>query len=257
MDGVLDAQCWAEQNFAAVDLADRRRTRRLVACAARIACHSACSFPQCFDWNELRGFYRLCHRPEATLESVSRPHWEQTRHAMAQHAVVLILHDTTQLDFTSHPALQGQGPIGQGTTTGFLQHNSLAVVPDGRVLGLTYQQLRVRQAAPAAETSYQRRRRTRRESTLWPEGIAAAGPAPADCRWIDVADRGGDIYEAMQAARQQGHDFLFRVLQNRQVFLDAGQQTTAYLKEHARTLPSQGQDTVVIRGRGGRPGRSA
>jgi hypothetical protein len=46
---------------------------------------------------------------------------------MAGQPLVLVLHDTTQLDFTSHAALQGTGPIGEGHARGFLQHNSLAM----------------------------------------------------------------------------------------------------------------------------------
>ena len=33
---------------------------------------------------------------------------------MAKHPLVLIVHDTSEMDFTSHTALQGTGPIGDG-----------------------------------------------------------------------------------------------------------------------------------------------
>ena len=109
---------WAEQQFGTVALGDRRRTRRLVASAAQIAQHPEKSFPTIFDWNQLRGFYGLCHRQEATLSTLQQPHWQHTRQAMGQQPVVLILHDTTQLDFTSHKAVQGTGPIGEGHARG-------------------------------------------------------------------------------------------------------------------------------------------
>jgi hypothetical protein len=51
---------------------------------------------------------------------------------MAKQPLVLILHDTTEMDFTSHTALEGSGPIGDGDGRGFLQHNSLAVLPTPR-----------------------------------------------------------------------------------------------------------------------------
>ena len=178
MECSVDARTWAEQTFSHAQLGDRRRTQRLVHSAARIALHPEKSFTQCFDWNELRGFYRLCNQSEVTLQAVSEPHWQQTRRAMTEHGLVLIVHDTTQLDFTSHQALAGQGPIGEGTTTGFLQHNSLAIEPRTKqVLGLAYQQLRVRQPAPKGETPYQRRRRQGRETEMWPAGIRACGEA--------------------------------------------------------------------------------
>jgi hypothetical protein len=248
---------WAEVQFGNAQLGRADRTERLVQSAAAIASHPEASFPGVLDWNELRGFYRLCNRDEATLNAIETPHWLQTRQAMAQQPLVLIVHDTSYLDYTTHHKLQGVGPIGDGNGQGLLQHNSLAVVPGPRqILGLAYQQLRVRKPAPPGETAYQRKRRER-ESDLWPQGIRAAGPAPADACWVDVADRGGDDYLALYAARRLGHHFLFRVKQNRKVFLSEHGEKTAYLLDFAQSLPRQGNDTIEIPGRGGREARNA
>lgn len=257
MDVFADARQWAEHHFADADLGDRRRTRRLVDAAAHIAAQPEKTFTQVFDWNDLRGFYRLCDQDQASHRAILQPHWQRTRQAMAQESLVLILHDTTELDFTHHPALAGVGPIGDGNGKGFLQHNSLAVLPQPRqVIGLTYQQLTVRPPQTPRQNSYRRKKRPR-ESALWMEGIDAAGPAPQGCCWVDVADRGGDIYEAMQAARRLGHHFLFRVCQDRLISLDAATPRPAHLMAYARTLPREGQDRVDIAARGGRPARTA
>lgn len=257
MDVNSDASGWAERNFADCQLGDRRRTRRLVDSAAKVAAHPEKSFTQVFDWNELRGFYRLCDQSQATLAAVQQPHWQQTRQAMGQHPLVLILHDTTELDFSSHWKLTGAGQIGNEKGKGFLQHNSLAIVPTPRqVLGLAYQQLKTRQPAPIGETAYQRKRRSR-ESELWQEGFRAPGPPPEGCVWVDVCDRGSDDYEAMREARKVGHDFLFRVAQNRTVFVSSSYDQEAYLKDFARTLTSVGCDSVDIPGRRDRPARTA
>jgi hypothetical protein len=257
MDVIPEPRAWAEQHFGAVDLGDRRRSRRLIAAAAAIAARPEKPFPQVFDWNALRGFYRLCDRQEATLAAVQGPHWEQTRRAMARHPLVLILHDTTELDFSGHRALRGAGPIGEGHGRGFLQHNSLAVLPGGRhVLGLAYQQFQARQPAPPGESTYQRKRRPR-ESDLWTNGFLAAGPPPAGCCWVDVCDRGGDDYEAMRQSRQAGHHFLLRVSQNRLAFVTPQRDRQEHLLDYARALPSRGEDVVEIPGRGGRAARTA
>ena len=49
---------------------------------------------------------------EVTLQRIQRPHWEHTRRAMTRAPLVLIVHDTTELDFSSHHALHDAGPIG-------------------------------------------------------------------------------------------------------------------------------------------------
>ena len=257
MDVIACTQKWAEHHFGSAELGDRRRTRRLVTSAARIAAHPEKPFTQVFEWNALRGFYRLCHQAEATLEAVMRPHWEQTRAAMRQQPLVLILHDTSELDFTDHPAVRGLGPIGDGGGRGFLQHNSLAVLPKPRqVLGLAYQQLRLRQPAPEGESTFQRRKRPR-ETALWETGMRGVGAAPEGRCWVDVGDRGADLYEAMRAAREMQHHFLIRAKQDRVVFVTATHDQERHLFDYARSLPSQGHDQVRIPGRGGRLGRSA
>jgi hypothetical protein len=176
---------------------------------------------------------------------------------MSRHPVALILHDTTELDYSRHHHLAGRGQIGNEFGRGFLQHNSLAVLPQPRqVLGLAFQQFKARPPAPEGETAYQRKRR-QRESQLWPDGFRGLGAAPAGCCWVNVCDRGGDDYEAARAARQLGQHVLVRASQNRRVFLTAEHDRQGYLLDHARTLSSQGADTVEIPGRGGRPPRTA
>jgi Transposase DNA-binding/Transposase Tn5 dimerisation domain len=249
---------WAEHTFGSTPLGDPRRTRRLVRTAARIAERPHGSLPSKFGWNDLRAVYRLMNRPEATHAQVIAPHCRHVQAAMARQPLVLVVHDTTELDFTSHRALRGTGPLGAGGRgRGLLQHNSLAIRPDGQLLGLAHQQVLPRQAAPAGETRAQRRRR-RRESQLWLDGIAAVGRAPDGAVWVDVADCGGDVFDALHAARGLGHHFLIRAAQDRRVQIDtAGGRRTSYLRRHARALAPQAGGTVTIASKGGRPARQA
>jgi hypothetical protein len=257
MEVIADPEKWAEQTFGKADLGDKRRARRLVSAAAKIAAHPEISFTQVFDWNELRGFYRLCDQTQATLAAVQEPHWQQTRAAMRKHPLVLIVHDTTELDFSSHRHLTGAGQIGNENGKGFLQYNSLAIVPKPQqVLGLAYQQLITRQPAPVGENTT-KRKQWNRESQLWQFGFRAAGHPPTGCTWVDVCDRGSDDYEAMRTSSETGHDFLIRVAQNRIVFLSADADEKVYLLDYARSLKSMGSDEVEIPGRGGRAGRKA
>jgi len=250
---------WAQANFADARLGDRRRTRRLVDSAAQLARSPEGSLPAHFADAPLRAIYRLCNRPEVTHDAVTAAHFDRTRAAMAQaDGAVLILHDTTELNFTAHHALQGTGPLGNGQGRGFLQHNSLAIEPDTRkALGLAYQQVTVRAAAPDAETRTDRLHRDR-ESQLWERGIRGVGPAPEGALWVDVADRGADSFEAMEAATGLGHQFLFRACKDRKVV--AGPDAdgpTRLLRAWARSLPSRAEGEVTIPGQGGRPERTA
>jgi hypothetical protein len=70
MEVIADPLQWAEHVFGGAELGDHRRTRPLVHSAAKIAAHPEKPFPQVLDWNELRGFYRLCNERRVTWEVV-------------------------------------------------------------------------------------------------------------------------------------------------------------------------------------------
>lgn len=125
------------------------------------------------------------------------------------------------------------------------------------MLGLAYQPLRVRQPAPAGETSAHRTLR-QREADLWLEGLRASGQAPPDCCWVDGGDAAAASDEAMAAARTLNHPFRLRVAQDRLVLLDPKPRgPEPALRGYSRSWPSQGQSEGDIPSRGGRPARTA
>ena len=254
-----EPRTWAEANFSGAQLGDKRRTRRLIDSAERLAQQPQGSLPAHFSWNPLRR--RLSPLQPARSHSPGG-HGHAFRidaDRMGEaHDPVLIIHDTTELNFTTHAALTGTGPVGDGVGRGFLQHNSLAIVAETQqVLGLAYQQVTTRTPAPEGETRTQRLHRDR-ESQLWERGIRGVGPAPAGACWVDVADRGADNFEAIHAARELGHEFLFRACKDRAIVVGAtAEGPRRHLKPFARSLPAQAHGEVVIPSQGGRPARTA
>ena len=93
---------------------------------------------------------------------------------------VLLLHDATELDYSSLTSLVDDlGQIGRGTNLGYVCHNVLAVTAaTGEVLGLVDQILHHRDEVPENETLAQHRERETRESLLWLQGDKA--PAGGD-----------------------------------------------------------------------------
>ncbi len=254
-----DALAWAHAEFGRMPELEKRSRDRLVEVAATLAQRPAGSLPQHFDWAELKGLYRLIHKVAATPDLLQQVHREQTRQRMTRPEPVLIIHDTTQLDFTAHAAVRDQlGPIGDDGGCGFIQHNSLAIDPAGpAVLGLIAQQTFRRDKAPADESRGQRQVRAERESARWAAGIRAVGPAPAGTCWVDICDREGDFFEPMAVARLLGHHFLIRLCQNRRVRDVAVPNAATHLLTVARGLPPVATDVVAVASKGGRPARQA
>ena len=135
-----EAHHWAETQFGAAELGDARRTGRLVSTMAAIARTPDESLPrQLGSIGDTKAAYRLFDCGAVTREAVMDPHLAQCRAAAARHPVVLMVHDDTTLDFSTHRGLQGAGRIGDDHGTGFLAHSCLAVLPSGETLGLAHQ----------------------------------------------------------------------------------------------------------------------
>ena len=168
------------------------------------------------SWADLKAAYRFLSHPDIEPDEIQSAHRRQVRDACAEHPLVLIVEDGSELDYTFHPSVEGLGLIGNGKGRGLLQHSSLAVTPAGRLLGLLDQIWWKRVRTPAGETRRERESRDR-ESSLWSKAMERIGSLGSTTRAIYVADRGSDCYETLHTALAQGHGFLIRARHDRHV----------------------------------------
>lgn len=241
-------------HFASAALGDARRSRRLVRLAGEIFKHPGGSLPQKLpNRADLVAFYRLMDCCAVTHRSVIQPHLTHTRAAIAAHAgVVLLLHDDTELDFTTHLSLRDElGAIGDGVGRGYICHNSLAVTEDRCVLGLTEQILHKRREVPRGESPREKRDHPDRESRLWLAGCQSSNglTQPPGGMLIDITDRGGDTFEFLEYEQTHGRHYCTRVAHDRTL---AGEDHVGddriyhKLFELARDLPTLGQQQVQL-----------
>lgn len=245
-------------NFGTLDLGDRRRTGCLVRIADLMCRHPGGTLPDKLNRPaDLRAFYRLVNRPEMTHAAVIHSHAERTRAVLAAAGapVVLLLHDSTELDYTAIGTLAGQlSQIGRGSQRGYICHNSLAVRADsGGVLGLTAQILHRRARVPKKESVKQLRERKDRESRLWVEGARASGPAPAGVLCVDVSDSLSDTFEYMAFEEAQGRHYVLRQREDRRLHEPAGGHK--HLEAAVRALPSVARRPLSVQASPGRRAR--
>jgi hypothetical protein len=250
---------FGERNFGTVDLGHKRRTQRLVVVADQMCRHPGGSLPDKLSQpRDLRAFYRLMNRPEATHAVLMQGHTDHTRARIAEleKGFVLIVHDATELDYTSKTTLlDSLGQIGQGTHRGYICHNSLALRADtGEVLGLTAQILHHRADRPKNETTKQSRERESRESRLWLQGAQASGVAPPNVVCVDVSDSLSDTFEYMAYEIANKRSFVLRAKENRK--LETPMEGQNYLFDAARRLQPMGQRTVKVLASSGRKART-
>lgn len=253
------AQNFGQAIFGEIDLGDQRRTNRLVKVFEQIRKHPGGTLPEKLrSPKDLKGLYRLCARPEVTHAAVLGAVREHTLETVSPHSgPILIIHDATELDYTSLTSLADQlGQIGEGHGRGYICHNSLAVDPDGReVFGLTNQILHCRDEVPEKETLAESRERESRESLLWLRGTEGL---PRDWRLVDVCDQGADTFEFLEHECRSGRRFVLRSKQTRSVCLGhEARGKRQILRDLVRGLPLLGSRTLQVQAQKGQRPRRA
>ena len=253
---------FGQQHFGHLELGDKRRSARLPKLVDAMCKHPGGTLPQKLsEPADLRSLYRLVNAPQVTHEAVMKAHYQVTRERIDQTVsaghTVLIVHDATELDYSSKTTLLPQlGQIGQGTNWGYICHNSLAVRADTKeALGLTSQILHHRADVPKKETVKQRRERENRESRLWVHGARRSGTASAPGKVVDVSDSLSDTFEYMAFEKNAGRSFVLRARENRKLVRPInGQQ---YLFDAIRTKQTLDAWELKIPSGPGRAARTA
>ncbi len=242
-----DTHDFVANYFRNVDLGHDSRNKCFARVAQQISRHPGGTLPdKLSDPAAYAAMDRLMNRPEATAAGVLAPHYRRTLEKMQAHAgVVLVLHDTTVLDYSGHHTL-GLAPVGNGAGSGYLCHNSLAVDPaGGEVFGLLSQLLHQRVAVGKNEGVKAKRERSTRESRLWSQAVQACPQAVAGQRWVDVCDRGADVFEFLATEQRLGRSCVVRSSSNRCIRVGHdGQGEKRRLHTYLRTLPAVGEARV-------------
>ncbi|TMQ28934.1 MAG: hypothetical protein E6K70_26390, partial [Planctomycetota bacterium] len=123
---------FGEVMFGQAVLGDRRRTRRLVQVTDQLCKHPSGTLPEKLKSpKDLKALYRLCACETVTHQALLDAVRPAVLAEAQQHDVVLILHDSTELDYSTHKSLAEQlGQVGRGLKRGYLCHNSLAVTAE-------------------------------------------------------------------------------------------------------------------------------
>jgi hypothetical protein len=249
------ATCGAIPNFGAehfgtANLGHKGRNKCLVRIAEAVMRHPGGTLPDKLQSPaDYKAMIRLVNRREVTHATVLQPHIERTLAKMhGRDGVCLLIHDGTELDFSGLHSIKTLGPIGNGHGRGYLCHNSLAVDPEQReVLGLVGQILHKRVPVPPGEGVKAKRERDSRESRLWTKAIEALPAASGDKLWVDIADRGADIFEFLATEDSYGRHYVVRACSTRSIGVGHGPEPTkASLHPYMRTLSECGRREIEI-----------
>ena len=194
---------WAEREFQRSDLPDGRLRERLVRMGRNWERQGGRPLPSIFPHPaEQRAAYRFLHNDKVTGADILQPHREALLERIRQASTVLLVQDTTTLNYTGlKDSTEGLGPLQKRSDTarGLFVHAAVAFTPGRRPLGVSGLESWARpEQAPAAEGE--------RESQRWLRGFEQGrelGRRSPSTRVIVVGDRESDIYELL--ASQHRH----------------------------------------------------
>lgn len=191
---------WVEDELSGIDLGDQRLNQRCREILQQRWARPGASYYRSFDnAHAAKAAYRLLEspRPEITLESLLRPHQEQTARRMAAEKVVVVAQDTTGLSYNTLEKTQGLGPLTDPHSRGQFLHSLLAFRADGIPLGNLWAQVWAR--PEQSDTAYRNQQSVdQKESGRWIQGFQAAA------RWaqrmpqtqvVVCGDREADLFE--------------------------------------------------------------
>jgi hypothetical protein len=251
-----DLSCWAEIEFRQAQLGDRRRVKRLIQLAFQRGASPTASIPQsCGGHAAAKAAYRFYDNDAIKPEAILVSHQKATLERMYDKSLVLAIQDTTELDYTHHPATDGLGTLHDTKHHGLLVHTTLAVSPERVPLGLIQQQVILR---PEAEFGKKHTRKQRpiqeKESYKWLYSLQATAQVQQlpNTHLVSVGDREADVYELFCEAKQLSQDILVRACWNRCV-----EHPERYLWEQLQSHPLAGTLTITVPSQPNQPGREA
>jgi hypothetical protein len=118
---------WASEELQSVNLGNERLNRRLVQIVEDLASCPESSVPQASrSPAALQAMYRFWSNRRINADQILAAHRASTIARIEGYPIVYAIQDTTDLDYTAHPATKGIGKL-TGKTRGLKLHSVLCV----------------------------------------------------------------------------------------------------------------------------------
>jgi hypothetical protein len=191
---------------------DKRLDERLGTIAEEFASHPNVSIPGATSGRaEMEAAYRFFDNDKVTPEKILEPHFQATRKRIAEHDVVLLVQDTTELDLTRpEQQVRGAGPMESEARRGAFLHPLQAFDLNAIPLGMVWQKSWARDEVQTNLTKAEKGKKRNKtpfedkESLRWVEGIRASREVAMACpttTCVCVGDSEADIYELFSESR--------------------------------------------------------
>ena len=207
--------------LAGIDLGDKRLNDRAVVLIERLAADMAASINgACQGWSETKAAYQFFDNAKVEPHKILLPHRKATEDRISKEEVVLIVQDTTELDYSKHPT-KDSGVLDTDYRFGLYDHSHIAFTPDRLCLGVLGVEFFDRTPESLGKANERRDLPIEmKESFRWLKGyrlacdVAASHP---DTKIVSVADAECDIYDIFLEVEEHDRpaDFVIRAQRDR------------------------------------------
>lgn len=189
-----------------IDLGDQRLNARAGSLLERLAANPAASInAACQGWSETQAAYRFFDNERVDPAKLLAPHRQATEQRIAEQPIVLVVQDTTELDYSAHPA-EGVGLLNKEQRQGLYDHSHIAFTPERLCLGVLDAEFFSRTTETLGKTAERKSGPIEtKESFRWLRGYRLACELSAkfpQTQVVSVADREADIYDIFLEAEQ-------------------------------------------------------
>ena len=165
---------WVANEVAGCQLRDQRLKPRLGMILERLGAKPTASIPAaCQGWGETQATYRFLSNERIEAEEILEGHSQATIKRIEAETVVLIVQDTTFLEYIKDVVGKGVGTLRETSRDEHLLHPSVAFTPAGENLGVLTHQFWQRPEEPVGHLRAQRPIEEK-ESYRWLLGYAVA-----------------------------------------------------------------------------------
>jgi IS4 transposase len=244
---------WIENEYGSINLGDKRLNARAKLLLKQLSHKPMESIPaSCKGWGETKAAYRFFDHKAVSAKRIIKPHRIETLNRIKQHPIVLLIQDTTTLNYSGQTQRDDIGPLQQDNVRGLFLHPTFAITPNRECLGIIdYEQWAREKLAHQTrkERSIWNRQRPikDKESYRWVRGYKKSKKLAEklpDTQFVYIADREGDIYDLYEEAEkefnQSSADWIIRATHDRAIFDENSATKRNKMKKMTKESPSIG-----------------
>lgn len=235
----------APEVFYRPHLGDHRLEKRLHHIGQTLMQHPNQTLPSAFRCpHQLKAMYRFMNNKRVHYPHLLHSLAEGTLERLKPHPRILVVQDSSELDYTTHSSLRGVGHL-HTHTQGLMFHSALAVSPQGLPLGILQQHCWARGHEIGIKHQRKKRKVEDKESAKWLNTLQDIEQrlfqGGYEGEALIISDRESDVWEYLTQPRSAQTHVLIRQAHDRRLHQD-----TLHLKDFLQGCTVKGEHRFFL-----------